>query len=276
MESSYRGGKVENLPLCGAVLFLLLYTLGIKMHERYLFPAIFLLGMAYAIRRDRRILGLLIGASAVLFVGEGIVLDNSVRLGSSMGHLNSDTKPLADLLAVLNVSFALFSVWTCHRVCVMDAPLHLTDTIGEPILPVRTHEVHPCTPLNFKPNAKLGLTRWDTLLMLAVTAIYSVGTLTTLGSTKAPQQPWKSSAADEAVYIDLGRHYDDFTMLYYCQVSYSNFLVAVSDTAEEDDWSEDHPVHMAEGECFRWKYASDSYMATRSRADGTTYQEQAF
>ena len=51
-----RSGKLENLALCGGVLFVLLYVFGIKMHERYLFPALFLLGMAYAGRRDRRTL----------------------------------------------------------------------------------------------------------------------------------------------------------------------------------------------------------------------------
>lgn len=33
-----RSGKLENLALCGGVLFVLLYVFGIKMHERYLFP----------------------------------------------------------------------------------------------------------------------------------------------------------------------------------------------------------------------------------------------
>ena len=264
-----RSGKMENLPLCGAVIFLLLYVFGIKMHERYLFPAIFLLGMAYAIRRDRRILGLLIGTSCVLFINEGIVLDNSIRLGSSMGHLNQDTTALANLLSVLNVAFALLSVWTCHRVCVDDAPVRLHEQPPAPMLPVREYESSPCTPLNFKADAKLGIKRVDVLLMLVVTLIYSVVTLTTLGSTKAPQTAWKSSAADERVYIDLGQRYEDFSMLYFAQVSYKDFAVEVrendqfalaSDDAEADDgWSEAYPAEMREGMCFSWQYLDPSY-----------------
>ncbi len=259
-----RSGKLENLPLCGAVIFLLLYVFGIKMHERYLFPAIFLLGMAYALRRDRRILGLLIGAGCVLFINEGVVLDNSLRLGSSLGHLNADNVALANFLSVLNVVFALASVWVCHRVCVEDAPIRLSENLNGSRIPVEEYDQPPCTPLNFKPDATLGVKRIDVLLMLAVTLVYSVVTLTTLGSTRAPQQPWKSSASDEYVYIDLGQHYDDFSMLYFCQVSYKNFAVAVSDDVDNDGWSEDYPAQMAEGQCFQWKYLKPSYLSDGS------------
>lgn len=254
-----RSGKMENLPLCGAVIFLLLYVFGIKMHERYLFPAIFLLGMTYAIRRDRRILGLLIGSACVLFVNEGIVLDNSLRLGSSMGHLNTDTVTLANFLSLMNVLFALAGVWVCHRICVEDAPIRLSEELGGPVVAAQEYETFPCTPLNFKANSRLGLKRIDTLLMLTVTLVYSVVTLTTLGSTKAPQNPWKSTATNEYVYLDLGRHYDDFSMLYFCQVSYSNFAVAVSDNMDDQGWSKDYPAQMAEGQCFQWKYLKPSY-----------------
>lgn len=255
-----RSGKLKNLPLCGAVIFLLLYVFGIKMHERYLFPALFLLGMAYAIRRDRRILVLLTGISCVLFINEGVVLDNSLRLGSSMGHLNADNVLLADMLSVLNVAFALFGTWLTHRICVEDAPVDLKEEEAQPFK--KGHS--PCTPLDYRADGKLRLTRLDALLMAAVTAVYALVTLTTLGSTKAPQTTWKSSTSSEYVYIDLGKHYDDFSMLYFCQVSYSNFAVAASDNLENADWSDEHPAQMAEGQCFQWKYLNPSYQGSKT------------
>lgn len=270
-----RSGKLEMLPLCGAVLFLLLYVFGIKMHERYLFPAVFLLGMAYALRRDWRILVLLIGASCVLFVNEGVILDNSLRLGSSMGHLNPDNNTLADILSVLHVIFAISSIWVCHSVCVEDA--------DAPLIPVRVKERQPaattehaaCTPLNFKGDASLGLNRKDGILMLVVTALYAVVTLTTLGSTKAPQTTWKSSSSNEQVIIDLGKQYTDFSMMYFCQVSYSNFAVSVSDTLDEQGWSEEYPAQMAEGMCFQWKYLNPSYTSggKPSFADAQSFED---
>ena len=269
-----RSGNLKHLPLCGAVLFILLYVFGIKMHERYLFPAVFLLGMAYAIRRDRRILFLLIGSSCVLFINEGIILDNSLRLGSSMGHLNPENVQLANFLSALNVFFALTSIWACHRICVEDAPVNLSESFCSPAAGVPTYEQHPCTPLTFTANAKLSIRRIDVWLMLTVTLVYSLVTLSTLGSTKAPQKPWKSSARDEYVFIDLGQRYDDFSMLYFCQVSYSNFAVSVSDEIN-GAWSEDYPAQMAEGQCFQWKYLKPSYISegTPTFVDASTFAD---
>ena len=252
-----RSGKLENLALCGGVLFVLLYVFGIKMHERYLFPALFLLGMAYAGRRDRRTLVLLLGLSATAFINEGIVLDNSLRLGSSLGHLNNDTVVLAMLLSAANVALAFLGVWTCRDVCL---PVSAADeTLEHPAyLPVKQLDKKPGDPRTFKQDASLHWRKRDWLLMLGVTLVYAVVALTNLGSMKAPQNPWVSSTRNEQVIIDLGEHHDDVTMLYFCQVSYSNFSVAVSEDGE--NWSDDYIADMAEGECFQWKYLTPSYM----------------
>lgn len=252
-----RSGKLENLALCGSVLFVLLYVFGIKMHERYLFPALFLLGMAYAGRRDRRTLVLLLGLSATAFINEGIVLDNSLRLGSALGHLNNDTVVLAMLLSAANVGLAFLGVWTCRDVCL---PVSAADETLEHLayLPVKQLEKKPGDPRTFKQDVSLHWRKRDWLLMLGVTLVYAVVALTNLGSMKAPQNPWVSSTRNEQVIIDLGEHHDDVTMLYFCQVSYSNFSVAVSEDGES--WSDDYIADMAEGECFQWKYLTPSYM----------------
>ena len=81
------------------------------MHERYIFPALMLLSAGWIMIRDRRILYVLLLFSLTVFINEGIVLDNSIRLGSSMGHLNRDTVWLADLISMVNVSGAVYAVW---------------------------------------------------------------------------------------------------------------------------------------------------------------------
>ncbi len=270
-----RSRKYEMLPLCGAVIFLLLYVFGIKMHERYLFPALFLLAMAYALHRDNRTLWLLVGTSCVLFINEGIVLDNSIRLGSAMGHLNADTVILAKLLSLLNVLFTLLSMWLCHRICVENAEEKLVPQDKESAISMPEYAQYPCNALNFKSNAKLHMTRIDALLMLAVTLVYSVVTLTTLGSAKAPQTVWKSSSSEELVCIDLGQYYEDFSMLYFAQPSYQDFAVSVHGdsplTTAEEDWSAEYPAQMAEGMCYSWQYLDPSYAS----GDKTTFVNAA-
>ena len=257
-----RSGKLENLALCGGVLFLLLYVFGVKMHERYLFPALFLLGMAYAARRDSRTLLLLLGLSATVFVNEGIVLDNSLRLGASLGHLNNDTYGLAMLLSAANVALALLGVWTCRETClpVQEAE----DTAAHrAYFPVKRLDKNPADPRTFRQDASLHWHGRDWALMLGLTLVYAVVALTNLGSMKAPQNPWKSTNINEQVVIDLGAHYDDVSMLYFCQVSYSDFSIAVSDDAE--NWSEEYWAQMAEGQCFQWKYLIPSYTSGAKR-----------
>ena len=257
-----RSGKLTALPLCGAVLFILLYVFGVKMHERYLFPALFLLGMAWALHRDRRLLTLLIGLSCTVFINEGIVLDNSIRLGAAMGHLNADTFNLAWVLSLANCVLAVWSVWLSQRICVNgDAPKAMPGRRGAPLLPVRTHESDPCTPFSHQDTSKVKWGWIDLALIAAVTLVYSVVTFTTLGSTKAPQTAWTSTNADEAVVIDLGESYENFAMLYYAQVSYQPFTVETSDDGVT--WTSDrlYWVEMAEGQCFRWKYVVPHYFS---------------
>lgn len=248
-----RGGKLRNLPLAGAILFILLYVIGLKMHERYLFPALILLAMAFLLHRDRRILLLLAAMSCTVAINEGIVLDNSLRLGPTMGHLNNDTKWLNMLLAAVNVLCVPLAVWVGHRVCAEEASQRL-DTSLRPVIPMRRYLAKPCHALNYSTDPRLHWKRIDWVLMLSVTVIYAVVALWNLGSTKAPQNPWKSTANNESVILDLGDHYDDFSMLYYCQVSYNDFSVATSE--DRSAWSEEYWAEMAQGQCFRWKYLS--------------------
>ena len=252
-----RGGRLEALPLCGGVLFILLYVLGVKMHERYLFPAMILLAMAYVIHRDRRILLLLTVTACTMFINEGIVLDNSVRLGSSMGHLNQDTYWLNMLLCAVNVLCVPLAVWTGHRVCVDRVTSALDDEVKAPFF-LHRHGAAPCTPLTYRADASLRWNRRDTILVLAATLIYSVVALWNLGSMKAPQEAWKSTNNKEQIVIDLGRHYDDATMLYYCEVVYSDFSIAVSEDSQS--WSEEYWAQMDQGQCYRWKYLAPSYL----------------
>lgn len=248
-----RSGKMETLPLCGAVLFMLLYVFGVKMHERYLFPAIFLLGMACAYHRDWRLLLVYLGMSATLFLNEGIILDNSIRLGAAMGHLNNDTKTLADCMALFNVLLTLFGVWTAYDICQQDARETLTPG-PKPLLSIRAYRdgEKPCPPTELRLDKSLHWKKLDWTLMLSVTAVYAIVTLTTLGSTKAPQDPWISTTSSEQVMIDLGDNYQDVSMLYFCQVSRSDFSVAASPDGET--WSEEMWAQMAEGQCYQWKY----------------------
>ena len=251
-----RSGRLDTLPMLGGFLFLLLYVLGVKMHERYLLPAIVLLALACAIRLDRRLLALLAVISCTVFVNAGIVLDNSIRLGSSMGHLNNDTQWLNRALSVINLLMVPYALsiaaalcygqetCRCRRIAALKERIAIKNDSGR------------ATISTFKTDPSLHWKLRDTIIMLALTVAYAVLALTNLGSTKAPQTTWRSTNPQENVVIDLGRHYDQVSMLYYCRVSYNDFSVAVSD--DMTSWSQEYWAEMSEGQCYRWEYLKPS------------------
>ena len=103
LSTAIRSTNIQLLPWLGGLLFVLLYVFGVKMHERYILPAFFLLFYAWIVQKDRRILYLLLLFTATSFINEWIVLDNSIRLGVTLGHLNEDTVWIADIISILNV-----------------------------------------------------------------------------------------------------------------------------------------------------------------------------
>ena len=253
LSLALRSGEIRFLPYLGALLFVLLYVFGVKMHERYLFPALFLMGAAWAYCRDRRILYLLILFSSTLFINAGIVLDNSIRLGSSMGHLNRDTTALACVLSVMNCLGAAYAVYIGFALCSGGKPAPL-GTLPS-FLPVRRVE-RAHSPLDWRPDRSLHWKGKDTLILLAITAAYSFISLSTLGSGKAPQRAWTSSGFDEQVVFDLGKQYDDVQILYFAQVSRNDFSFAQSD--DGTFWSEETMAEMDQGQCWKWKYVTQS------------------
>ncbi len=249
-----RSGEIRLLPWLGAVLFILLYVFGVKMHERYLFPALLLLALAWVLRRDRRILSVLLLYTITLFLNEGIVLDNSIRLGSNMGHLNADTVWLAALISIANVLGALYAVYLTVELLLSDREISQEAALPR-LLKVRSATARD--PLAWKPDRSLNWTRRDSLILLGITAVYSVLALTTLGSARAPQNGWTSSSAEEQVVFDLGQSYDDFSILYFGRVSHNDFSVSASEDGEH--WEEETWAQMDQGQCWKWKYVTVSY-----------------
>ena len=250
-----RGRRMEMLPYTGALLFLLLYVFGIKMHERYWFPALLLLATGWGVTGDRRIAGLLILFTLTTAVNEGIVLDNSVRLGASLGHLNQDTEALADLLSVINVLGTFYGCRTGISLCLKEEP-------SQPrrlptVFHIRATEAGPGPMLPYQPDRRLRWSIKDTVLLLAITVVYSVICLTTLGSAKAPQTAWSSSGDAEEVVFDLGDTDEPYMMLYFGRVSRYHFSLSVSNDLQH--WSEDVYAEMDAGQCWKWKYATQSY-----------------
>jgi len=242
--------RPQALPYFMAMALIGVYVLGIKMHERYLFPALLLLLIAFVNTRDKRVLGVFVGFSATTFVNTAIVLDNSILFGASQGHLNSDTLLLNYLLCLANLMLFGYSFWigmsglraskvkeTREKSSVSDASSRFSSYLQQLISPC-DHRLHL--------NAR------DFLIMAVTTILYAGLAFSNLGSMAAPQTAWVSTSDEESVVLKLDKP-STFSVLYYAGVSYHDFRIAVSDDCV--NWSESYPCEMREGLCYRWNYA---------------------
>ena len=251
-----RSGSLKLLPWLGGLLYILLYVFGLKMHERYIFPALLLLYAAFALLKEKRILYVALLFTVTTFLNEGIILDNSIRLGSSLGHLNNDTVMLADFISIVNIIGALYATM-----------LSLEFLLKQKIM------LGPCskkvrTLLDWKTDRNLYWNRKDTFILTLITVIYAAVSLLTLGSTKAPQTCWTSSSASEQIVFDLGDTYPDVEVLYFGQVSRDDFTFASS--TDGKNWSDEVWAQMDEGQCWKWKYLSETYIAENGRRAART------
>ncbi|NLD52579.1 MAG: phospholipid carrier-dependent glycosyltransferase [Clostridiales bacterium] len=253
---------IHQLPLLGAVLLILFCSLGSMMHERYPFQALILLTLAYLLKRDRRILALLIISSLVTFLNVGIVLDRAIRIGGVPGHLEaplfgieSDSAWLEYALSALQVLVAALALYVGLVLSRAQEPA--TDVKALPAASAREETtgnrglgqalqrlLHP------RPTPKLDGRDWA--IMLGATALYAVLALTNLGSAKAPQQPWISTADNNEVLVDLGaqRH---FEVLYYNGIHWQDSDFDVSVSTDSEDW-DTFPAEATAGTCFSWRY----------------------
>ena len=228
------------LLLSGGALIALIYAFGPKIHERYIFPALLLLTLAYACDRDRRVLLSLTVMTAVAALNELLVLQGGMGAGN-YGHLQASEQWLNALLSLTNVLNALYLSWVALDVCILGRvqPLRADAEPGRGA-PVEGRE---------GGDHRLRLKRRDYCMMAVVTLLYAAVAFVNLGATQAPQTDWISSQAGENIVFDLGDA-RPFRMTYYGGICNSTFTVELSNDGEV--WTQPCRAQYDQGEIFRW------------------------
>ncbi|MDO5327177.1 MAG: glycosyltransferase family 39 protein, partial [Clostridia bacterium] len=239
---------IRNLPMFGAALLLALFNVGSMMHERYLFPAVALLLLGYALKKDARILWLAVGVAVAGFLNVGCALDRNIRIGGAAGHLNapavsivSDTAGLEYLSSVLNCVVCFASLWLCAA-----------EARGEVLKFSAETEIDPPLP---QAAVSRKMTGRDWAILSVITVSYSVLAFTNLGSMKGPQTAYVSASPTEQIVLDLGES-RNFQMLFYGGIHYSqsDFTVEISEDGQR--YPQSYTGGMPIGDCFKWKYLS--------------------
>lgn len=234
--------------LTGALLIMLVCTFGPMMHERYVYPAVILLVLAYAQCRDRRLLWSLLALTVTLFMNEALVLQGGMT-ELNYGHLSSSEEWLNVSLSIVNVVNALFLAWTALDICIFKRVRRLPPPRKRPAPPA-------------EKGYKMGLRRIDALLMTALTALYAVVAFTNLGDMQAPQTEWVSTMAGEEVVFDLGEE-REFIFTYYGGICSTNFSLSFSSDGET--WTEPVEATYDQGQIFRWLWLNENGATNTAR-----------
>ncbi len=233
--------KPRRLLLTGGLLIVLVCAFGPMIHERYVYPGLLLLTLAFAHDRDRRLLAGLTVLTATTFMNEVLVLKGGMT-AANYGHLYSGEHWLNCVLSAVNVINALFLGWTAADICLKDRLWPM------PELP-REQVPSGAYTLAGEPDWRMNLKRVDALLIASVTLLYGVLAFVNLGDTQAPQTGWTSSQSGESVVFDLGET-QTWQMTYYGGICNSTFTVELSDDGET--WNAPRFAQYNQGEVFRW------------------------
>ncbi len=240
----YMPGKGRGrLMLASAVTLQSVFCLGSMMHERYVIPALVLLVMAYLESGDVRLLISSVIASAASAVNIGVVL--------AYDYLIAPNLWLGRLIAVAQLVSLALTLFTAFQLTRGKAPIHLSfHDAKSSAAQTDASETRMREELLQEKDYRLHMTRRDIAIMLGITAVYAVIAFIGLGSTKAPQSGYASTAEGETVVFDLGEMRTDFHIYYYGAISDTQFSFAASDDGV--NYGEEHDAYFARGECFKW------------------------
>ena len=235
--------------LTGAVLIVLVCTFGPMMHERYIYPAVILLLLAYADCRDRRLLWSALALTVTLFMNEALVLQGGMT-ELNYGHLDSSENWLNISLSVVNVINALFLAWTALDICRPAGRIYP--------LPLPAHAACRGAGKELQAGAAPPRRAFDGGGDGGVRG----------GGVCEPRR--HQSPADGVGVHDAGRggHFRPrqertFIFTYYGGISSTNFDVSFSSDGET--WTEPVTALYDQGQIFRWLWLNESGATTTAR-----------
>lgn len=235
----------KKIYLIGAAMLSIMFAFGLKMHERYIFPAIILLCFAYGEDQDVRIPFAMIMISCAQLVNMGLVLVYYWTTHAPVWIVKCTDVVVLAACALL--------IWTCIDLCVREHVIGIT-RIYKPSkrrLEIQEEQAKKATGSGMftEPSYKMGIDRKEWLVVACVTALYSVFTFVNLGTLSAPETSWTSSQADEQIVFDLGEE-RRFMLTYYGGICNTTFTVEFSSDGEH--YTEPHYAQYDQGEIFRW------------------------
>ncbi|MBQ7036263.1 MAG: glycosyltransferase family 39 protein [Clostridia bacterium] len=212
-----KGRDKSRFFYAAALIISGVFTFGVKMHERYLFPAIAFLFFAYILKRDKRIMVLSCALSLLHFINVIYIY----TLSLSGIYYASAPDSLASLISFLHIVTFGFMAY-----------LGISLYIGLPKPEFCTEE----------KTARI--TKKDRVILLTVTLLYGVLAYVNLGNTTAP-----TSFAPNVSVADFGEKVHITSASVYKGIGETKLYFSFSNDGE--NWSA--PLSYDGSPCFKWE-----------------------
>ena len=231
-------------------------TLTGTMHERYLYPVLGLLIMAYVVHQDKCLLYCLGGFSVLHYANVALVL-----------YLhNEPAKYFAANDAVLLVGSALQVLMFAYFAYVCFSIVRKGEVEDE-LIPEKTgaqedsrvlammQEERRQAELRKAAPKQRSFTGRDWLIMLSVTVIYAAISLVNLGSTNTPESYWEVQTRGEWVMADFGEVTDVQRIYYNNSINEGTFYVEYS--VDGQSWERIKSISYKNGSMYVWRPVQD-------------------
>jgi len=245
----------------GLFLIAAVFVLGIKMHERYLYPAVPLSLFCYIACKDKRFLVLFAGFSATLLINQEMVLNFFLTTGSTF-------IPSGDVLLVItsigNILLFLYLLWIGIDMFLRRPKRALRQkrrpragyAAGEREAG-RSALIGPALsgPSDVPGYERTRYTKTDLILVGMLTLVYACVAFVNLGSFKAPQTYWRPLHSGEGFYADLGREKRIARVYYFFGLGAGSYTLEFSQ--DHKNWSA--PVTISQPTRFdavQWRFAA--------------------
>lgn len=221
--------------LTGAFIIITMFVFSVRMHERYLYPALILLLFAY-LHRPAKQLYLCYGAFTVLH------FYNTAHVMFFYDPSNYDRKaPAILLISAGMVLCACYFYYVLYRNPEAAATVHTS--AYKPVKKTNTY-----APL--ASEGKLRLHKWDFAWILGITILYSAIALYDLGDTTAPESSMALKASD-SITLDFGECNVPATLSYYMGPSEKRQYTLETLNTESGTW--DSLENITLSTVFTWK-----------------------
>lgn len=201
-----------------AALLANMFLFSVRMHERYLFPAIVLILTAFLVKPTKELFFTYVGFSALQFLNVGHVLYAYIEENGNTAP-NGSLVGITSLLTILMFAYLIYA--TFSKATLED----LKETSGNKKRrneknyivknpPAKTKE--PVKEYRQRIHASKKMpkfTKWDWCVLLGIMLVYSIFAFYDLGDMKAPETSWSATEKDKQIVLDLGEA-KDIGMIY--------------------------------------------------------------